>query len=160
MKRFKKVSWGLHLSHKERSFFRWESMYMNGTWNYNHEYFQRMIDRDSRMNAEVVGCIITGISELNNDDFSSDSGTMPSLQNRGQDDWFSNDGTDSYGEDGMYNNVECWGYKARTLKQIISNTQGGMFLASDTPTLYAFSLHRYAKVNVNSVLHNGATECC
>ena len=89
---------------------------MNGRWYYNHEYFQRMIDRENRTNAEVVGCIITGISELNNDNFSSDSGTIPNLQDRSQDDWLSNNGTDSYDEDGMYNDVECWGYKARTLK--------------------------------------------
>ena len=32
------------------------------------------------------------------------------------------------------------------MKQIISDTHDGMFLASGTPTLYAFSLHRHAKV--------------
>ena len=72
------------------------------------------------------------------------------------------------------------GYKKQTLKQIISGTQGGLSLASNTPTLYAFSLHGYAKVltadipgaflsadwqvdvkvKVNSVLDNGATDFC
>ena len=31
------------------------------------------------------------------------------------------------------------------MKQIISGTSDGISLASDTPTLYAFSLHRHAK---------------
>ena len=44
MERFKEVSGALHLSHKEGSFFRYASMYMDGRWNYYHEYFQRMID--------------------------------------------------------------------------------------------------------------------
>ena len=39
-----------------------------------------MIERDRRMNAEVVGYIITGISELNTNDTSSDNYSMPSLQ--------------------------------------------------------------------------------
>ena len=56
------------------------------------------------MNTEVVGCIITGISELNKDDSSSKGDYMPSLQDQGQDDWSSNNGTDSYGEDDIYNN--------------------------------------------------------
>ena len=85
---------------------------MDGRWNYDHKYFQRMINRDRRMNAEVVGCIITGMSELNKDDSSSDDGSMPSLQDQGQNDWSSDDGTDSYGEDGMYDDKRWWGYKA------------------------------------------------
>ena len=39
-----------------------------------------------------------------------------------------------------------WGCKEQTLKQIISGASGGMSLAIDTPTLYAFSLHGHAKV--------------
>ena len=54
MERFKEVSGGLQLSHKEGSFFRCASMYMDGRWNYDHEYFQRMIDRHDRINAEVL----------------------------------------------------------------------------------------------------------
>ena len=75
---------------------------MDGRLNYDHEYYQRMIDRYRRMNAEVVGCIITGMSELNKDDSSSDGGSMPSLQNGSQSDWSSEDDTDSYGDDDMY----------------------------------------------------------
>ena len=29
-------------------------MYMNERWQYDHEYFQRMIKRDAGMNPEVV----------------------------------------------------------------------------------------------------------
>ena len=180
MERFKEISGGLQLSHKEGSFFRCASMYMDGSWNYDHKYYQRMIDRHGRMNAEVVGYIMTDMSELNKDDSSSDGGSTPGLQEGDQSDWSSNDDTDSYGDNDMYDDEEWWGYKEQTLKQIISGTHDGMFLASDTPTLYAFSFHRYAKVltanilgaflsvdwsvdakvKVNSILHNGATDFC
>ena len=63
----------------EGSFYRCALMYMDGRWNYNHEYYYRMIDRDRRINVEVVGCIITKMSELNKDDSSSGNGSMPSL---------------------------------------------------------------------------------
>ena len=153
---------------------------MDGRWNYDHEYFQRMIDRHDRMIAEAVGCIITDMSELNKDDPSSDGSSMPGLQDRGQSDLSSGDDTDSYGEDDMYDDGECWGYKEQTLKQIISGTSDGISLAIDTPTLYALSLHGHAKVltadipgsflhfdlpvdtkaKVNSTLNNGARDFC
>ena len=38
------------------------------------------------------------------------------------------------------------------MKQIISGTSNGISLASDTPTLYAFSLHGYAKVRTADIL--------
>lgn len=79
IKQFKKVSGGLHLLHKEGSFLRYASMYMDGIWDYNHDNLQRIIDRDSGMNAEVVGCNITRISELNKEDSSSNGGSIPSL---------------------------------------------------------------------------------
>ena len=120
------------------------------------------------------------MSELNKDDSSSDDGSMSSLQDRYQSDWSSGNDTDSYDDNDMYGDGEWWGYKEQTLKQIISGTHDGIFLASDTPTLYAFSLHRYTKVltadipgtflsidllvdakaKVNSTLDNGATNFC
>ena len=39
----------------------------------------------------------------------------------------SDEGTDSFGEYGIYDNGEPWGYKALTLKQIIGGKPGGMF---------------------------------
>ena len=70
------------------------------------------------MNAEVVGCIITGMSELNRNDLSSDDDSIPSiLQDQARQDSSSNGDTDSYGDDGIYNNREWWGYKAQTLKR-------------------------------------------
>ena len=82
-------------------------MYMDGRWNYDHEYFQRMIDRHDRMNAEVVGCIITGMPKLNNDDSSSNGSSKPGLHDRGQSDLSSGDDTDSHGEDDMYVDGGC-----------------------------------------------------
>ena len=92
----------------------------------------------------------------------------------------SGDDTDFYGEDDLYNDGECWGYKEQTLKQIISGNSGGISLAIDTPTLYALSLYRHAKVltvdipgaflyfdltvdtkaKVNSTLNTGDTDFC
>ena len=80
VERFKDVSGGLKLSHKEGSFFRCDSMYKDGRWNYDHKHFQRMINRHCRMNAEVVGCIISGLSEFNKDDSSSDGNSIPTGQ--------------------------------------------------------------------------------
>ena len=105
---------------------------------------------------------------------------MPGLQDRGQNDSFSGDDTDSYGEDDMYDDGECWGYKEQTLKQIISGNSGGISLAIDIPTLYALSLHGHAKVltadipgaflsidmpvdakaKVNSTIDNGDADFC
>ena len=76
------ASGGPHLPHKEGSFFRCASMYMDRRWEYDHEYFQRMIERDRRINAEVVGRIITRMSELNKDELSSDDDSMLDLQDR------------------------------------------------------------------------------
>ena len=71
---------------------------------------------------------------------------MSSLRHRGQSDWSSDDNTDSYGDDDMYDDGKWWGYKELTLKQIISGVHDSMSLASGTQTLNAFSLHGYAKV--------------
>ena len=120
------------------------------------------------------------MSEINKDDSSSDGGSMPGLQNRGQSNLYSGDNTNSNGDNDMYDDGEWWEHKERTLKQIISGTSDGTSLASDTPTLYAFSLYGHAKVltadilgayisidlpvdakaKVNSTLDNGATDFC
>ena len=90
------------------------------------------------MNADVVGCIITRISELNEDESSSDNDSMSDLQDRAREDSSSNGDTDSFGDDGIYDDGEPWEYKAMTLKQIIGGTPGGMS-PNNIPTLYAFS---------------------
>ena len=106
-----------------------------------------MTDGHGRMNAEVVGCIITDISELNKDDSSSEDGSMPGLQEKAQSDSSSSgDDTDSLCESELYPDGEPWGCQEQTLKQIISGTSTGLFLTSDTLTLYAFSLHGHAEV--------------
>ena len=139
-----------------------------------------MIDRRGRINAEVVSCIITGMSELNKDNSSSGGSSMPGLQDRGQSDLSSGDDTDSYGDDGIYDDGEWWGCKEQTLKQIINGTSDGISLAVDTSTLYALSLYWHVKVltadipgaflhfdltvdtkaKVNSTLDNRDTDFC
>ena len=86
------------------------------------------------------------MSELNKDNLYSDGNFMPGLRDRGQSGLSSGDDTDSYGDNNMYDDGEWWGYKKQTLKQITSGTNDGMILASNTPTLYTFSLHGYTKV--------------
>ena len=135
---------------------------MSGRWEYDQEYFQRMVERDQRVDIEAVGAIIANLREAVHDNSSSDEGSipglqeraredsstseeayMPFLQERAKEDSSSDDDTNSYGEDGIYNDGESWGYKALTLSQIIGGNFGGLFLIN-CPTLYAFSLHRYA----------------
>ena len=126
-------------------------MHMDYRWSYDHEYFQRMIERQYKLNNEVVGCIISGMSVLNMDDLSSEDDSiydcsMPGLQERARSDLSSSDGTDSFCWSELYKDGEPWGCKERTLKQIISGASVGLSLATDMPTLYAFSLHGHAKV--------------
>ena len=52
-----------------------------------------MIDRRGRMDAEVVGCVITGMSDLNMDESSSEGSSMPGLQDRARGDSSSSDDT-------------------------------------------------------------------
>ena len=52
---FDEASGGYGITHKRVCFLGSTVMYMNMWWNYDHEYFQRMIKRDTRMNPEVVG---------------------------------------------------------------------------------------------------------
>ena len=73
---------------------------------------------------------------------------MLPLQVRAKEDSSSDDHTKSYGEDGIHDDSESWGYKALPLNQIIGGNYGGLFPRS-RPTLYAFSLHGYAQVHGN-----------
>ena len=81
-KRFKEASGSLKLSHQGSSFYKSTSMHMDFRWSYDHEYFQRMTERQSKLGDEVVGCIISSMSVLNIDDSSSEDGSMPGLQER------------------------------------------------------------------------------
>ena len=67
---FREESGGYEMCHKQVSFFRAASMYMNERWQYDHEYFQRMIERDTRTNPEVVDARI-------NPDGAHSDGTRP-----------------------------------------------------------------------------------
>ena len=119
------------------------------------------------MDNEAVGAIITNLCKAVHNDSSSDEGSMPGLQERAREDSSSSEGgsmpylqeraredsssdddTDSYGEDGIYDDGESWGYKALTLSQIIGGKSSGMF-PINRPTLYAFSWHGYARICKN-----------
>ena len=52
---------------------------MSGRWEYDHEYFQQMIEREQRVDNEAVGAIITNLREAIHSDSSSDDGSMPGL---------------------------------------------------------------------------------
>ena len=62
------------------------------------------------------------------------------------DDSSSSDDTDSLDGNDLYEDGEPRGYREQTLNQIISGASVGLSLATDTPTLYACSLHGHAKV--------------
>ena len=162
---FEGASDGLILCHKQLLYFRCASMYMNSRWDYDHEYFQQMIEWEQRVEVGVIGAVITNLCEVIHDGSSSDEGSMPGLQERAREDSLSSEGssmpplqerakedsssdedTKSYGDDGIYDDGESWGYKTFTLKQIIGGDSGGLF-PSNCLTLYAFSLHGYAQVH-------------
>ena len=63
-KRFEEACGGFILCHKQGSFYQCASMYMDGRWEYDHEYFQQMIKRDKRLNSEVVRAIITNLYDV------------------------------------------------------------------------------------------------
>ena len=75
-----------------------------------------MIERQSRLDDEVVGCIISGMSVFNIDDSSSEDGSMPGLQERARSDSSSGDDTDSLCGSEPYEDGDPWGYKEQTLK--------------------------------------------
>ena len=107
---------------------------MNGRWEYNHEYFQQMIEWKQRVDIKAIGAIITNFREVAHNDSSSDEKSMQGLQERAREDSSSSKGssipplqerakedsssdkdTKSYDEGDIYNDGESWGYKALTL---------------------------------------------
>ena len=119
-------------------------MYMNIRWKHDHEYFQRMIEWEQRVSGKIVGALITNMQEFLDDESSCDNSSMPGLQSRGRstssssnapmptlqdkaaEDSSSNDGTMSCDGDGVYDDEEHCGYKARSLKQIIGTNAIGI----------------------------------
>ena len=103
------------------------------------------------MNSEAINGIITNLREaFENESSSSEDGSMPDLQERARKDSLSSDGdTNSFGEDGIYDDGEQWG-KELLLKHVIGGKPGGMF-PSNISTLYTFSWHGYAQVGGNPV---------
>ena len=90
---FEGSSDGLRLCFRQLQYYRCCSMYMNIRWNHDHEYFQRMIEWEQRVDGEVVGAVITNLRELLNDESSSEDGSMPGLQERGREDSSSSNGS-------------------------------------------------------------------
>ena len=140
---------------------------MNIRWNHDHEYFQRMIEWEQRVEVGVIGAVITNLHEVIHDGSSSDEGSMPGLQERAREDSSSSEGssmpplqerakedsssdedTKSYSDDGIYNDGEFCGYKAFTSKQIIGGDSGGLF-PNNRLTLFKYSLHGYAQFHSN-----------
>ena len=103
-------------------------MYMNGRWEYDHGYFQRMIEHEQKVNSENIGGIITNLQEaIKNGSSSSEDGSMSGLQERAREDEFSDEDTNTFGEDGIYDDGEPWGFKELSLKQFIGGKPGGIF---------------------------------
>ena len=117
---------------------------MDWRWSYDHEYFQRMIERQSRIDDEVIGCVISSMSVLNNDDSSSEDGSMPGLQDRARSDSSSSGddtGSGSLCGSKLYPDGEPWGCQEKSLKQIINGTSSGLSLASNTQQLCTHSAY-------------------
>ena len=62
---------------------------MNGRWEYDHEYFQQMIEHEQKLNSETVGGIINKLQEvIKKNSSSSEDRSMPGLQERAREDPF------------------------------------------------------------------------
>ena len=105
-----------------------------------------MIEHEQKVNGEAIGDINTNLREaIESDSSSSEDESMPDLQERAREDSSSDRDTNSFGENGIYDNGEQWGPKELSLRQIIDKKSGGMF-SNNVPTLYAFSWHGYAQI--------------
>ena len=83
---------------------------MDGRWEYDHEYFQQMIEQEQRVINKAVGGIITNLQEAIESNFSSsEDGFMLGLQDRARKDSSIDEDTDLCGEDGIYDDSESWG---------------------------------------------------
>ena len=133
---------------------------MNGRWEYDHEYFQRMIKRKQKLKDKTIGGIITNLREaIGDDSSSSEDESMPDLQERAREDSSSDSDTNSFGKDAMHDDGESWESKELSVKQIIDGKPGGMF-PNNIPTLYAFSWYGYAQVGENpDGVGKNACEC-
>ena len=88
---------------------------MDGRWEYDHEYFQQIIEREQRVNTETIGAVVTNLYEVIQSNSSSKDLSISGLQETAREDLSSNDDTDVYNKDGIYDNDELWGYKTLTL---------------------------------------------
>ena len=63
-KRFKETCQDIVMCREQLSSYRCASMYMDGRWEYDHEYSQRMIEQEQRVNNKAVREIITNLGEV------------------------------------------------------------------------------------------------
>ena len=100
--KFKEETNGYVLSIREVEYLRVCSMHICSRWEYDHEYFQRMMDRTNRlMINETVRAIIVNMDQLEYDS-ESEGESMPGLQERQPDDWSSCD------DDSYYSSYNEW----------------------------------------------------
>ena len=69
---------------------------------------------------------------------------MPTLQDRAAEDSSSSDGTMSCDEDGVYDDGEHCGYKARSLKQIIGTNASGIKEKGERFSNISMALFKYS----------------
>ena len=89
-----------------------------------------MTEQDQQVNNEAIVAIITNLCEGIHRNSTSKDGSMPGLQKRAREDLSNDNDTDSWGEDGMFDDDETWGYKALILSQIIGEKQLLYFLSA------------------------------
>ena len=95
---FEEAGGGLIQCDKQSSYFRCTSMYMNGRWEYDHEYFQQMVKRKQNLKGETVNGIITNLREVIRDSSSSsEDRSIPDLKERAREDSASDGNTNFFG---------------------------------------------------------------
>ena len=78
---------------------------------------------------------------------------MPHLQDRAREDSSSDDETKSCDEDGIYDDGEHCGYKARTLQQIIGGEDSGDRFHSNSMALFKYSMLGPAQFHLKCRAH-------
>ena len=82
-------------------------MYMNNRQEYGHKYFQPMNENEQKVSCKAIDGIITNLRQANeNNSSSSEDGSMPDLQKRTRKDQFSDRDTNSFSDDGIYDDGE------------------------------------------------------
>lgn len=78
-RQFKEICQDIVMCHKQLSFYRCASMYMDSRWEYDHKYFKWMIEQEQKVNSEAIGAVITKMHEAIQSYSSSKYGSMSCL---------------------------------------------------------------------------------